>query len=75
VVPWKQRLGYATAALAQLLPEAKSIGLPFVELTTDPENIASLRVIQANGGILVEHFTKPPQFGNKPGLRFRIALA
>jgi predicted acetyltransferase len=75
VVPWKQRLGYAKAALAQLLPEAKCVGLPFVEITTDPENTASQRVILANGGVLVEHFTKPPQFGSKPGLRFRIALA
>lgn len=75
VVPWKQRRGYAKAALAQLLPDAKSVGLPFVEITTDPENLASQRVILANGGFLVEHFTKPPQFGSKPGLRFRIALA
>ena len=75
VVPWKRKLGYAKAALAQLLPEAKSVGLPFVELTTDPENIASQRVIVANGGVLAEHFIKPPQFGSKPGLRFRISLA
>src|SRR5262249_20356113 len=74
VVPWKQRLGYATAALAQLLPEAKAVGLPYVEITTDPENTASQRVIVANGGVLVEQFIKPPQFGSKPGLRFRIAL-
>lgn len=75
VVPWKQRRGYATTALAQLLPEAKSVGLPFVEITTDPENSASQRIILANGGVLVEHFTKPLQFGSKPGLRFRISLA
>jgi hypothetical protein len=25
--------------------------------------------------MLVERFVKPPQFGGKPGLRFRIALA
>ena len=74
VVPWKQRLGYATAALRFMLPEARAVGLPYVEITTDPENIASQRVIEANGGVLVEHFTKPPQFGGKPGLRFRIAL-
>jgi predicted acetyltransferase len=74
VVPWKQGLGYAKAALALLLPEAKSIGLSFVEITTDPENIASQRVILANGGLLVEHFLKPVQFGSKPGLRFRIQL-
>ena len=75
VVPWKQRLGYAKAALAQLLPEAKSIGLSFVEITTDPDNAASQRVILSNGGVLVEQFTKPPQFGGKPGLRYRITFA
>lgn len=74
VVPWKQGLGFAKAALAQLLPEARAAGLPCVDLTTDPWNVASQRVILANGGVLVGRFTKPPQFGGKPGLRFRIAL-
>ena len=72
VVPWKQRRGYAKSALRLILPEAKAVGLPYVEITTDPDNIASQRVIEANGGILVEHFIKPQQFGCKPGLRFRI---
>jgi predicted acetyltransferase len=75
VVPWKQQRGYATLALRLLLPEARALGLPFVEVTTDPANIASQRVIEANGGVLFEHFTKPPQFGRVPGLRYRIALA
>ena len=74
VVPWKQHRGYAKSALRLILPEAKAVGLPYVEITTDPNNIASQRVIAANGGILVEHFIKPPQFGCKPGLRFRITL-
>ncbi|MFC5498594.1 GNAT family N-acetyltransferase [Caenimonas terrae] len=74
VVPWKQGRGYATLALRLLLPEARAAGLAFVEITTDPDNLASQRVIQANGGVLVERFTKPPQFGSVPGLRFRIAL-
>jgi predicted acetyltransferase len=74
VVPWKQRLGYAKSALCLILPEAKAVGLPYVEITTDPDNIASQRVIEANGGILVEHFIKPQQFGCKPGLRFRITF-
>jgi predicted acetyltransferase len=74
VVPWKQRLGYATRALSQLLPEARSVGLPFVDITTEPENIASQRVILANGGFLVEPFTKPLQFGGTPGLRYRILI-
>ena len=67
-------MGYATAALRLILPEAKELGLPFVEITTDPENLASQRVIEAVGGMLYERFTKPPQFGGKPGLRYRIAL-
>lgn len=75
VVPWKRRCGYATQALRLTLPEAKAEGLKYVEITTDPDNIASVRVIEANGGVLVERFTKPAQFGGKLGLRFRISLA
>jgi len=72
VVPWKRRLGYAKSELRLILPEAKAVGLPYVEITTDPDNVPSQRVIEANGGVLIEHFIKPPQFGGKPGLRFRI---
>jgi len=74
VVPWKRRLGYATSALRQLLPAARAEGLSFVEITTDPENIASQRVIEANGGVLHERFVKSAQFGSTPGLRYRIVL-
>lgn len=72
VVPWKQGQGFATRALHGLLPEAWAIGLEYVEITTNPANIPSQRVIKANGGILHEEFVQPPQFGSKPGLRFRI---
>jgi predicted acetyltransferase len=75
VVPWKRRRGYATRALALLLPSIKEEGLPHVDLTTDPENIGSQKVIAANGGLLVEHFTRPAVFGGAKGLRFRILLA
>ena len=75
VVPWKQGRGYAKAALQQILPEARAVGLPFIEVTTDPENIPSQRVIASAGGVLYERFIKPLQFGGRPGLRFRIALA
>ena len=74
VVPWKRRRGYATRALALLLPDARAVGLPYVELTTVPENIGSQRAIMANGGRLVEHFTEPAAYGGRPGLRFRIDL-
>lgn len=74
VVPWKQRRGYATAALALLLPDAKERGLEYVELTCDEANVASQRVIQANGGAFVERFAKDKAYGGADSLRFRIAL-
>jgi len=74
VVPWKQGRGYATKALAETLPLARSEGLRYVEITTDPENAASQRIIEANGGVLHERFIKPQQFGSTPGLRYRIYL-
>ena len=75
VVPWKQRRGYATQGLCQLLGDARDEGLRYVEITTDPDNVASQRVIEANGGVLVERFVKLPAFGGGPGLRYRIVLA
>ena len=74
VVPWKQRQGYATQALGLLLREAPAEGLSFVHITTDPQNIASQRVIRANGGELVETFVSVPELGGTEVLRFRIGL-
>jgi predicted acetyltransferase len=74
VVPWRRRAGQATRALGLLLREVAPLGLPWVELTTEPENTASIRVILDNGGELVERFTKGPEYGGAPGLRFRVAL-
>jgi len=72
VVPWKRGRGYATAALRLLLPEAWSLGLPFVELTTDQDNRPSQRVIEANAGVLVEQFDLPAEYGATPSLKYRI---
>ena len=75
VVPWKQGRGYAKRALGLILPEARGLGLPYVHLTTTPENIASQRVIEANGGHLIERFFEPPAYGRGlEALRYRIAL-
>jgi predicted acetyltransferase len=74
VVPWKRGLGYATRALGLLLPDARDLGLPFVEITTEEENVASQRVITSNGGELVERFTAPASHGGAPMLRYRIRL-
>jgi predicted acetyltransferase len=72
VVPWKRRRGYATHALALMLTEARREGLAYVELTTDPDNEASQKVILANGGVFVERFTAAAY--GKDELRWRIPL-
>ncbi len=74
VVPWKQRQGHATRALAMLLPEAREHGLPLLELTADADNIASHKVILANGGELMGEGDKPAAYGGGRLRRFRIAL-
>ena len=74
VVPWRRRQGLATRALALMLEEARGRGLPFVEITTTPDNVASQRVIEGNGGMLVERFEKIAAYGGGEALRYRIAL-
>jgi len=74
VVPWKQRRGYATLALREVLRDARALGLRFVELTTDPDNLASQRVVEANGGVLVETFVTPSFLGAARKLRYRVQL-
>lgn len=74
VVPWRRRRGYATRALALLLPEARKEGLEYVELTADPDNLPSQKVITANGGELVKRFRKDPAYGDAEALLFRIFL-
>lgn len=71
VVPWKRRRGYATRALALLLPVAREVGLRHIEITCDDDNAPSRRVIEKNGGILVGRRAEP---GGAAKLVFHIAL-
>lgn len=75
VVPWKRGRGYATRALAMLLPEARKEGLAYVELTADLANVPSQKVITNNGGVFVKRFHKDPVYGGVEALLFRIDLA
>ena len=74
VVPWRRRLGYATAALEQMLVLARDEGLPFVDIVTDDDNTVSQAVVRANGGLVVEEFVTPPSSGSHRALRFRVLL-
>lgn len=53
VPPWR-RQGHATRMLAEGLDQCRGIGLSRVLLTCSPANRASIRVIEANAGVLSE---------------------
>jgi predicted acetyltransferase len=72
VVPWKQKRGYATRALAELLPDAAAEGLRYVEICAEADNLPSRRVIERNGGVLVEEFVTLPSLGSRPEVRYRL---
>jgi predicted acetyltransferase len=76
VVPWKRERKYATKALGLMLKETQAEGLPYVQLVTDSDNIASQKVILSNGGRLIEEFRKPAPYGAGPCcLRYHIVLS
>jgi predicted acetyltransferase/GNAT superfamily N-acetyltransferase len=71
VVPWKRRRGYATRALALMLPVARGVGLRRLQIICDQDNEPSRRVILANGGALTG---MRPQPDAEPELVFCIDL-
>ena len=74
VVPWRRNRGLASAALIALLPEARAIGLRHIDITTAPENTASIRVIERAGGALIDRFQMAASLGGGECLLFRVAL-
>jgi predicted acetyltransferase len=75
LVPWQRQRGHGTRALGLLLPVARELGMGFIDLTTDPDNLPSQKVITANGGVPMGAFSKGAAYGHSDGLRFRIELA
>ena len=73
IVPWKRRRGYASEALRVILERAKAVGLNRVEITTEPGNEASRRVIEKNGGRFVEEFVNEA-YGPEIRLRYAVEL-
>lgn len=72
VVPWWQRRGHGTTALAQMLDLARTMGLPKVDITTDPDNIASQKVIVRNGGVWSGRSDDAVDYGH--GIVWRYAV-
>lgn len=52
VRPSRRREGHATAMLRQALPWARGLGIDPALVTCDDDNVGSIRVIEAAGGVL-----------------------
>lgn len=72
IVPWKRQRGYATAALAMILPVAREVGLNRIMVTCDANNEASRKVILANGGEFAG-IQQAKDLSQQPKLLFWIA--
>jgi len=64
VRPSARRQGHATAMLRAALPIAAGMGIKHALLTCDPGNVASRRVIEANGGV--------QEYGDGPEFRYWV---
>jgi predicted acetyltransferase len=71
VRPSKRRQGYATQALSLLRVEAKKLKISKLMPICDEENLASRKVIERNGGMLVRTVARDVK---RDGLRFIIDL-
>ena len=65
-------MGLACTALNELLPSAHALGMSHVDLTTKPDNRASIAVINGAEGFLVDEFEALSQAGYGRLLLFRI---
>ena len=74
VRPSARSLGHATAMLGAVLPLARVRGIDPALLTCGVANVASRRVIEANGGVWVERFRRGTGRRASEELRFRICL-
>ena len=57
-----------------MLVDAAEERLDQVEITTDVDNVASQRVILANGGELIGRFQRAAAYGDSSEMRYRIRL-
>jgi predicted acetyltransferase len=48
--------------------------MKLVEITTQPDNVASSRVIEKNGGLSLVEYQEPQEYGGKVGPRYLVKL-
>jgi predicted acetyltransferase len=72
--PSRQGRGYGTHLLALALRLCRGMGLGLVRVSCAETNIASRRVIEKNGGLLLRRCENFPPFVERPYLLFEIPL-
>lgn len=72
VRPSARRRGHATAILAESLVFLRGLGVERALVTCSPDNIGSIRVIEANGGVLEDE--RQTGWGNGRKRRYWIDL-
>lgn len=70
VRPTERKKGYATEMLHLLLQAARDAGMQELHISVEQENIASVKVIQRNGGVYERSFS----FENETADIYRIVL-
>ena len=70
--PSQRQKGYGSLILALSLEKAKQIGIKRVLVTCDDDNIASVKIIEKNGGVFMDKIV--PQADNRLTRRYWIDL-
>lgn len=73
ILPEHRSKGYGKQILTLSLAEAKKIGLKEISITCMEDNIGSKKIIEANGGVLVENAMIPEE--GKKMLKYQILLS
>lgn len=74
VVEWKWGLGLATQAVRELAEDARILGLPYIDASTLPDNLASRRVMEKAGAQMVGSQGPLAAYGDQTYELWRIEL-
>ena len=71
IAPWNRGKGYGTAMLKLALAKCHEMGITKVDIVPYDGNHSAVKVIEKNGGVLVDEFVED----GKKSLRYQIVLA
>ena len=70
IVPWYRGKGYGTMMLKLAMARCKGMGLQSIQIVSRKENVAAIKTILNNGGVLLEEFCEDGEWSS----RFKIEL-